>query len=45
MVPPAHGRWLAERIPSVDAHVSESDGHLTLTADIGPVHAWLLERL
>jgi pimeloyl-ACP methyl ester carboxylesterase len=45
MVPPAHGRWLAERIPGVDARISESDGHLTLLTDrIPEVHEWLLER-
>jgi pimeloyl-ACP methyl ester carboxylesterase len=45
MVPPAHGRWLAERIPGVDARISESDGHLTLLKDRVPeVHEWLVER-
>jgi pimeloyl-ACP methyl ester carboxylesterase len=42
-VPMAHGEWLAERIPGVDAHLSEEDGHLTIQlASIGDVHAWLL---
>jgi len=45
MVPPSHGRWLAERIPGVDARISESDGHLTLLKGRVPeVHEWLLER-
>ncbi|HEY8704851.1 MAG TPA: alpha/beta hydrolase [Gaiellaceae bacterium] len=45
MVPPDHGRWLAARIPGVDAHVSEDDGHLTLVKlRVPEVHAWLLER-
>jgi len=26
-VPPAHGRWLADHIPGVDAHFPEADGH------------------
>lgn len=45
MVPPAHGRWLAERIPGVEAEISETEGHLTLLANRVPyVHDWLLAR-
>jgi pimeloyl-ACP methyl ester carboxylesterase len=44
MVPFDHGRWLAERIPTVEARLTDDDGHLTIAADLGPVHAWLLER-
>jgi pimeloyl-ACP methyl ester carboxylesterase len=44
-VPIAHGEWLAERIPGVEAHLSAEDGHLTIQLTrIGDVHAWLLER-
>jgi pimeloyl-ACP methyl ester carboxylesterase len=44
-VPIAHGRWLAERIPGVEAHLSDDDGHLTIQISrIGAVHGWLLER-
>jgi pimeloyl-ACP methyl ester carboxylesterase len=44
-VPVAHGRWLAERIPGVEAHISEEDGHLSIQLGrIGDVNAWLLER-
>jgi len=45
-VPFGHGRWLAERIPGVDARLLDDDGHLTLlTERIGEVHAWLAERI
>ena len=45
MVPPAHGRWLAERIPGVEAEISDTEGHLTLLRDRVPdVHAWLLQH-
>lgn len=45
MVPPDHGRWLADRIPNVEAHISDDDGHLTLiTSRVPDTHAWLLEK-
>ena len=45
MVPAAHGEWLAEHIPGVDARFSDDDGHLSIEhVRIGDVHAWLLER-
>ena len=44
-VPLAHGEWIAERIPGVDARISSEEGHLTLAVGRVPdVHAWLLEQ-
>jgi len=42
MVPVAHGRWLAERIPAVEAHISEEDGHLSIVVNrLGEIFDWL----
>lgn len=42
----AHAEWLASRIPGVEAHLSDEDGHLTLTTNhLKEINAWLLERL
>ena len=42
MVPVAHGRWLAERIPGVEAHISEEDGHLSIAVGrLGEIYDWL----
>lgn len=43
-VPAAHARWLAARIPGVDARTFDDEGHLSLYARIGEVHEWLLAR-
>jgi pimeloyl-ACP methyl ester carboxylesterase len=43
-VPVEHGRWLAQRIPGVDARILNEEGHLSLYARIPEVHEWLLAR-
>jgi pimeloyl-ACP methyl ester carboxylesterase len=42
-VPVSHGRWLAARIPGVEARIAASDGHLTLfERRLREVNEWLL---
>jgi pimeloyl-ACP methyl ester carboxylesterase len=44
-IPVSHGRWLAARIPRVDARISGHDAHLTLSIRRFPeVHEWLLQQ-
>jgi pimeloyl-ACP methyl ester carboxylesterase len=45
MVPVAHARWLEGRIPGVEAHISEEDGHLSITVErLGEIFDWLAAR-
>lgn len=45
MAPPSHGRWIAARIPGVEAEISDAEGHITLVVGrIPEVHEWLLAR-
>jgi pimeloyl-ACP methyl ester carboxylesterase len=46
-VPLAHGHWLAERVPGVEARLTgDEDGHLTLIARrVKEVHEWLLAHM
>ena len=42
-VPVAHGRWLADHIPGVEARIDAADGHLTLIERrLREVNEWLL---
>ena len=42
MVPVGHAHWLAERIPGVEAHISEEDGHLSIAVGrLGEIYDWL----
>jgi pimeloyl-ACP methyl ester carboxylesterase len=44
-VPVSHGRWLAARIPGVEARIGAGDGHLTLVERrLREVNDWLLAR-
>jgi pimeloyl-ACP methyl ester carboxylesterase len=43
-VPFQHGEWLARQIPGVDAHLTDSDGHLTLLFRLRAIHAWLVSH-
>lgn len=45
MVPPTHGRWLAEHVPGCESRIDDEHGHLTLVHDLIPeVHSWLLQH-
>jgi pimeloyl-ACP methyl ester carboxylesterase len=45
MVPVAHARWLEERIPGVESHISEEDGHLSISVGrLGEIFDWLAAR-
>ncbi|HEY1389254.1 MAG TPA: alpha/beta hydrolase [Ktedonobacterales bacterium] len=41
MVPVGHGQWLAERIPSVVAHIEDGEGHISI--GIGSIDRMLQE--
>jgi pimeloyl-ACP methyl ester carboxylesterase len=46
IVPIAHGRWLARRIPGVTSHLLPGEGHLTIPVGrVRDVHEWLDHQL
>lgn len=45
-VPFQHGQWLVAHVPGAEAHLTETDGHLTLLARAVPeVHDWICRHL
>lgn len=45
-VPFQHGQWLADHIPGVEAHLTDTDGHLTLLERAVPeVHNWIIRHV
>lgn len=43
--PVAHGEWLAQHIPNVEAHIEDGDGHATMFVNrIPEVHRWLASK-
>jgi pimeloyl-ACP methyl ester carboxylesterase len=45
MVPPDHARWLAPRLPDVEAHVDPAEGHLSIwERRLGEILDWLRAR-
>jgi len=43
-VPFTHGKWLASRIPGVEAWFFDDEGHAVRETHIEDVHAWLVDR-
>jgi len=45
MVPFAHGKWLAARVPHADVHLEPDEGHITIGGrHIPDVHRWLASK-
>ncbi len=45
-VPVAHGEWLAEAIPGVEARILDGEGHISMIENrLDELYDWLVERL
>ncbi len=44
VVPPAHGRWLADRLPASELWLQEGQGHVSVLLSVGDALDWMLER-
>jgi len=45
MVPFSHGKWLAQSIPNVDAHLLNNEGHMSILIKyISDIHEWLRSK-
>jgi pimeloyl-ACP methyl ester carboxylesterase len=45
MVPPGHGRFIAEHVPGCESRFEDTHGHLTLVEHLVPdIHEWLLRH-
>lgn len=44
MVPPGHGRWLADRCPDSELWLRPGEGHVSVLHVAEPALAWLVER-
>jgi pimeloyl-ACP methyl ester carboxylesterase len=45
MVPFSHGEWLAAHIPGVTPNLWDTEGHVSMVAQIPDVHSWLLRTV
>lgn len=44
VVPPAHGRWLAERLPNAELWLQREEGHISVLRRADDALAWLVAR-
>jgi pimeloyl-ACP methyl ester carboxylesterase len=44
MIPVAHGRWLASRVPGAELRLAPEKGHVSILEEAGKALDWLLDR-